>query len=1186
MYRSGDNGQTWVPVNNGLNNTLIKSVAFSTTGTLLAGTSDGFNNGIYRSSDYGDNWTPVNDGLRGVRVWKMATTSDGIILAGSYSSGMFRSVDGGATWESVNTGLTGFSASYRIRALTISPDDVIYMGTYGSGVFKSEDKGLHWTQMINGLSFTYIMGLGSGPAGLIYAGTDAHGVFKSTNYGDSWGSTGTEIGNTNIYGLMVRSADTVLAGAYGNGLWRSVDAGVSWQKVGGGDLPTIDVYDMVTDSNGDIFVATADTGICRSTDGGTNWEIINQGLVSDYISTLAVNRLDHVFAGGGGRVYISENNGEEWSNIPEGTLDISANTLTINPLGDLFAGTPNGIYKSVRSTTQVSVHFAVKMLYASNFNPSTDAVVVRGNFNNWGSATSDVKLDPVSSDPDVMFTGSYNTFFPDTLADLITADTLRYKFVFRHTGEDYWEATIAPRSLSWDHLSDLDLPAVWFNEPVKNLQDSTALADLYHNTAGDGWTNHNNWLTDRPFSQWYGISSDPQGRVILADLFYNNLSGTIPSSIGDLSQLRSLNIGDNNLSGTIPAEINLLDSLVTLNLSLNDLSGTIPALTNQPNLTVLDLSSNGLTGSIPDNIGDFKNLGHLLLTSNQLSGEIPVSVGSLPNLVYLMLNANQLQGALPAETGNLTNLEYLFVNQNNLSGSIPSEIGNLSKLYTLSLNNNSFSGNVPEQIGNLTGLRYLFFYDNELTGGLPATLSDLENLIFFDCSFNQLSNPIPPGIFQLPKLTYFNCSNNQFSGNVGSTFNHTPMNQLDLSNNRLSGEIPPAITNYDSLQFLFLQNNQFSGLPDLTSLTKLNHLYTELNRFTFEDLEPNIGIEYFTYYTQDSVGIAYDTTIAQSSDLSISVTVGGSNNRYQWYQNGGAVNGATANVYDITSAGVSDQGTYICTITNTVATDLTLYSRPIMVVVAGVVPTITLLKAPASGTTGLPVNPTLIWNTTAGAETYQLQICKNDTFALPLVEVRTGLTSTAIQINGLTGNTVYYWRVRAVNSIGNGEWSKVWNFTTEASSAPAPPLLSAPNNNALNVSVFPTLQWSATAGTYQVQLDDETLFDSPLVDVDTVTQKQFRLRDQGLRFNQQYYWRLKVTYTGYTSDWSEIRGFTTESYPVDIQLQNITTFPTKLGPGDFVSSDYRIFGIPGNGNIPLGDLLGGCFRHKLAGILG
>jgi hypothetical protein len=66
-----------------------------------------------------------------------------------------------------------------------------------------------------------------------------------------------------------------------------------------------------------------------------------------------------------------------------------------------------------------------------------------------------------------------------------------------------------------------------------------------------------------------------------------------------------------------------------------------------------------------------------------------------------------------------------------------------------------------------------------------------------------------------------------------------------------------------------------------------------------------------------------------------------------------------------------------------------------------------------------------------------------------------------------------------------------------------------------------------------------------------------------------------VTIGGMTSNWSEIRSFTTEIYPIDIQLQNTTTFPTKNNPGEFVSADYRIFGIPGDDFAPLGDLLGG-----------
>ena len=67
-----------------------------------------------------------------------------------------------------------------------------------------------------------------------------------------------------------------------------------------------------------------------------------------------------------------------------------------------------------------------------------------------------------------------------------------------------------------------------------------------------------------------------------------------------------------------------------LYLSINDLTGSIPSeIGNLTNLTSLWLNSNDLTGSIPSEIGNLTNLTELRLEENQLTGEIPESICDL-----------------------------------------------------------------------------------------------------------------------------------------------------------------------------------------------------------------------------------------------------------------------------------------------------------------------------------------------------------------------------------------------------------------------------------------------------------------------------------------------------------------------------------------------------------------------------
>ena len=65
------------------------------------------------------------------------------------------------------------------------------------------------------------------------------------------------------------------------------------------------------------------------------------------------------------------------------------------------------------------------------------------------------------------------------------------------------------------------------------------------------------------------------------------LSGTIPSSLGEIPTLEKLLLASNELAGTIPSELAQLENLTILELQLNSLSGTIPTefetLTNLQN---------------------------------------------------------------------------------------------------------------------------------------------------------------------------------------------------------------------------------------------------------------------------------------------------------------------------------------------------------------------------------------------------------------------------------------------------------------------------------------------------------------------------------------------------------------------------------------------------------------------------
>ena len=311
--------------------------------------------------------------------------------------------------------------------------------------------------------------------------------------------------------------------------------------------------------------------------------------------------------------------------------------------------------------------------------------------------------------------------------------------------------------------------------------DKAALVALYNAMDGPNWANNRNWLSDRPIGEWSRVSTDGDGRVTGLWLDGNELSGSIPSELGTLDNLRTLSLSNNELSGSIPSELGDLANLGVLWLDGNELSGSIPSeLGNLANLYSLWLDGNELSGSIPSELGNLDNLYSLWLLGNQLSGSIPSELGNLDNLYSLYLCGNQFSGSIPSELGNLPNLYWLRLGDNQFSGSIPSELGNLDNLGYLWLYGNQFSGSIPSELGNLDNLGYLWLYNNQLSGSIPSELGNLDNLGYLSLRNNQLSGSIPPELGNLANLRKLYLGDNQLSGCV-------PAKLLDVPSNDVAG---------------------------------------------------------------------------------------------------------------------------------------------------------------------------------------------------------------------------------------------------------------------------------------------------------------------------------------------------------------------------------------------------------------
>lgn len=188
------------------------------------------------------------------------------------------------------------------------------------------------------------------------------------------------------------------------------------------------------------------------------------------------------------------------------------------------------------------------------------------------------------------------------------------------------------------HTSTLQIPQA----------ECEALEALWDSTGGAGWTTNTWWDTLNNANSWHGIWASG-GHVTRVIPYDNNLVGTIPPQLGNLSMME-----------------------------------------------YLDLSRNELTGPIPPELGNLSNLTNLVLQFNQLNGSLPPQIGNMTSLVNMRVDNNEFTGSLIPELGNLANLAWLEIHHNQLTGSIPTEFQNLTALSKLQLAVNQLSGRIPD----------------------------------------------------------------------------------------------------------------------------------------------------------------------------------------------------------------------------------------------------------------------------------------------------------------------------------------------------------------------------------------------------------------------------------------------------------------------------------------------------------
>ncbi|XP_031390698.1 probable LRR receptor-like serine/threonine-protein kinase At3g47570 [Punica granatum] len=334
------------------------------------------------------------------------------------------------------------------------------------------------------------------------------------------------------------------------------------------------------------------------------------------------------------------------------------------------------------------------------------------------------------------------------------------------------------------------------------------------------------WNRSVSHCTWAGVSCSGSGsRVRSLNLPSLGLSGTIPSSLSNLTSLENLNLFNNSFYGEIPLNLGNLSSLRTIILAGNSVNGTIPgSLSLCLNLEQISFEDNQLSGSLPPELGNLRSLKILSISLNNLTGEIPRTYGNLSALTTIGLARNQISGEMWDELRGLHNLVIVLLSENQLTGELPLWLFNISSLEYISLTENYLVGKLPgeSESCNITKLRELYMAENRIGGKIPSYLFNSSRIQFLDLSSNQFegSIPIPHNMKDLINLHlgYNNLSSTtEINAQLfNSLRNSTKIEILFLNSNFLSGKLPRSIRNLSlHLRELCLDNNFLVGrFPD------------------------------------------------------------------------------------------------------------------------------------------------------------------------------------------------------------------------------------------------------------------------------------------------------------------------------------------------------------------------------------
>lgn len=337
------------------------------------------------------------------------------------------------------------------------------------------------------------------------------------------------------------------------------------------------------------------------------------------------------------------------------------------------------------------------------------------------------------------------------------------------------------------------------NNPVAS--DSLVLMDLVRYNSNEKVGLQVGWAMGQPVTSWSNVrfTTMPNGEqrmtglIIAAGLVTHELT----ASIGNLTELKELNLSKNYLYGPLPEEMSRLTNLEILDLSTNleeepdnspSLTKTgieeIPAVIFEKCILLkeLDISVNRLR-TIPESIKNLAILEKFTCGIQPEMNEFPVEAfRKLTHMRELEISDIRLwEGDFFDFIFDMPYLEKIsFFRMNFNDNAMTDRFETLSELRDFTCQSSKIGGTFPKSLLQCQNLETLAIGDNHLSGELPVNLPDLKKLYSVDFSDNNFTGTIPE-------------SYAEFGNDVGASSSRGTYTNLFLMGNRLSGKIPEVV---------------------------------------------------------------------------------------------------------------------------------------------------------------------------------------------------------------------------------------------------------------------------------------------------------------------------------------------------------------------------------------------------------